>query len=112
MIRIRARTRDGLLQQITFSGHGLGSPGASPSCAAVSAVAKGLGLTLVRSGKCTVSGGAPEAGYVSLSIENVSDPLWVNGVWDLTKVTLQEIQQQWPADVALVLEDQSSIEAG
>lgn len=107
MIHVHAGTRDGLFAQITFSGHGLGSSGASPSCAAVSAVAKGLGLTLIRSGKCTVSGDAPAEGYVSLVVENVSDPQWVTGVWDLTQVTLQEIQREWPQEVVVVLEELS-----
>lgn len=112
MIQVHAGTRDGLLAQISFSGHGLGSPGASPSCAAVSAVAKGLGLTLIRSGTCTVSGDAPAEGYVSLVVENISDPQWVSGVWDLTKVTLQEIQREWPQEVAIVLEELGSSAAG
>lgn len=102
MIRVVVHQRSGLLEHLEVSGHAPAAGGAeSAPCAAVSAVVRALGLVLVRSPHCTVSGSAADPGYVDLTVENVGDAAWLAGAWDVAWTALQDAARTWPGEIQI-----------
>ncbi|WP_159438729.1 hypothetical protein [Alkalispirochaeta americana] len=105
------RTRDGIPVRIEANGHGLrGADHRSASCAAVSAVLKGLGVVLVENSSCTVQGSVAGPGAFVLTVKDCRDQAWLQGVADLLGQTLQEIALAWPEEVCFSADELSKTE--
>ncbi len=109
MIRVTVHLHRGYPGRIVAEGHGQRGPGgASAACAAASALLKGIGIALLEQPRCTVTGAVPEEGLYDLRVTACGDPQWLQGLWDTTRVTLQEISREWPREVTLTIIEENS----
>lgn len=109
MIRVTVSTRRGVLYRIAAEGHGSRGPdGLSAVCAAVSALLKGVGLSLLDSPGCTVEGTIEDQGLFDLTVTRCDDERWLRGLGDLTCTVLREIARQWPREIVFAVNEEKS----
>lgn len=107
MIRVTARTRNGELFRIRAEGHALAQQEMqSAPCAAVSALLRGLGLSLLERGDCAVEGSVEREGQYDLSIVRCGDAAWLAGTWGLARAVLQGVAREWPREVEFTIHEE------
>ncbi|TVR70166.1 MAG: ribosomal-processing cysteine protease Prp [Spirochaetaceae bacterium] len=107
MIRVTVHTRKGELVRIIAEGHAHRGPGElSAACGAVSAVLKGLGLSLLDQPDCTVEGSVESEGRYDLTIRECANGPWLTGTWDLARAVLGEIAREWSRDVVFTISEE------
>jgi uncharacterized protein YsxB (DUF464 family) len=109
MIRVSVRERAGVPVVIEADGHAQRGPdGLSAACAAVSVVLKAVGLELVGSDGCRVTGELDSPGRYRLEVVHCDDRCWLRGVWDLSRGILGEIAREWPREVEFTVIEENT----
>lgn len=106
MIRVTALLENGLPQRVDSTGHALrGSDTENAACAVVSVLLKSLGMALVEQTGFHVQVEAPREGELHLKLLACDEPDRLAGLWDLTRLSLQEAAAAWPQDILFEVEE-------
>ncbi len=102
MVRVTVHTIGGLPRRVVANGHASTPAGVdSTPCAAVSLVLKSFGLAVASNKTCVVRVETDGPGTFNIELRDCRTAHWLEGVWTMARISLMEIEEQWPEEVRM-----------